>query len=481
MELPYEDEFDSLKPTNNIKLVDNVQKETEITSINDLYDKSGYNWVTIKNIFLTFSVLSVEGLHFTLFSFMIIPLKEYFKMNEKQVAISSSLLFIFVGIGSFFSGKLAEKFGRRLMIILLLFFVILLNIGMTISRFWYFFLIFRCLIGLSIGFIIPMSLNLLTEYLPLKMRAFVLTAVWSGFFTGALVLLFIMLNVMPNMESDKVETTIMLSAILPLIVFIMNVFLLKDSPRNYIIRNNEKEAYEILEIIHKKKIEEKTKALIINESQQSFQDLSFNFTGIFNEKFLWLSLILTFVWMINSVILYGPSITSNLTMKALGNKDSSKNFDIIKSQIFINLINLFAQFFGGLMTESYYLGRKLTAIINGIAAFLFLIFLILFPDNFPVFFAIYTSLQVIMFNVITTYSCEVYPTKIRDHAIGFLFGITRIGGFISQILYLYLNSRGILVPYYTTAIFISFEIIMIILLPYDSYGMALDKEIKKLS
>jgi hypothetical protein len=75
------------------------------------------------------------------------------------------------------------------------------------------------------------------------MRAFVLTAVWSGFFTGALVLLFIMLNVMPNMESDKVETTIMLSAIMPFIVFIMNLFLLQDSPRNYIIRNNEKEAF----------------------------------------------------------------------------------------------------------------------------------------------------------------------------------------------------------------------------------------------
>jgi hypothetical protein len=59
-----------------------------------------------------------------------------------------------------------------------------------------------------------------------------------------------------------VENTLMISSFLPLFVFILNLFLLEDSPRNFLIRNKEKEAFEILEAIYQKKIEEKSKTLI---------------------------------------------------------------------------------------------------------------------------------------------------------------------------------------------------------------------------
>ena len=87
-----------------------IEEEQEINSIDYIYDQAGYNKITYKNMLLTFFVLSVEGLHFTLFSNMIIPLKAYYQMTEDQVRICSSMLFLFVGIGSFLSGKLAGKF-----------------------------------------------------------------------------------------------------------------------------------------------------------------------------------------------------------------------------------------------------------------------------------------------------------------------------------------------------------------------------------
>jgi len=68
----------------------------------------------------------------------------------------------------------------------------------------------------------------------------------------------------------------------------------------------------------------------------------------------------------------------------------------------------------------------------------------------------------------------VYPTKIRDQAVGFLFFCTRIGGFSSQILYLYLNGIGIWYPYYFTIGFIIANFVLIYLLPFETYGQPLD-------
>jgi len=458
-----------------------IEEEQEINSIDYIYDQAGYNKITYKNIFLTFFVLSVEGLHFTLFSNMIIPLKAYYKMTEDQVRICSSMLFLFVGIGSFLSGKFAGKFGRPILISFLLFVISFLNILMALSTVWWVFLICRCLIGLSAGFVIPMSLNLLTEYLPLKLRSFVLTSVWCGFNFGALVLCFIMIFIMPNLEPARVNTTILLSAILPFFAFLLNLFLLQDSPRNLILRKLEKEAFEILEVISKRKFDQSVKIKILQESNKSFQNVKFEIKDLFGEKFGKLSLLLTYIWFFNSILSYGPGVISNLTMQAIGKEQNISNLDIIKNQIVINLIGFFSLFLGGIMTEASYLGRKLATNINFFTCLAFILLLIAWPGQFAVFFGIYSAVQGIAFNISTTYSCEVYPTKMRDHAIGFLFSCTRVGGFISQILYLYLNSIGTWIPYYASSIFLVINIILVFLLPYDTHGMPLDKEITRSS
>ena len=68
----------------------------------------------------------------------------------------------------------------------------------------------------------------------------------------------------------------------------------------------------------------------------------------------------------------------------------------------------------------------------------------------------------ILFNINTAYSSEVYPTKLRDHAMGLLFAFTRIGGFISQFLFLDFYSLGLFIPYWIALCFMAVNFILII-------------------
>jgi hypothetical protein len=73
-----------------------------------------------------------------------------------------------------------------------------------------------------------------------------------------------------------------------------------------------------------------------------------------------------------------------------------------------------------------------------------------------------------------TYCLEVYPTRIRDNALGFLFAARRLGGFLSQVIYIPLNNVDKWLPYYFTAGILVINVGLLCFLPYETYNTALD-------
>jgi AAHS family benzoate transporter-like MFS transporter len=460
-----------------------INKNTEETNsetnkfsfIDSILESQGYNLNTWKVILLVSLVLMVEGLHMNIFSSMLIPITSYYNLNPSQIQIISGLLFIGVGLGSFVSGSTTVKYGRPIIINIFLLMIIVFHVLMSLTSNYIIFTLCRFLVGFGLGVIVPVSLNLLAEYLPVKNRALVLTGVWTGFPIGGLFLLYSMLWIMPNLEVTKVGYTLLFTSILPLLCLILTFFFLKDSPRNLILMHNEKEAIEQLEAIAGRRLTTIEIQQICYEVRSGTNaELTKSLTEIFSNKFLILTILLSFIWFLNSVVTYGPFLVYTLTMKALGQKSVSSNREIILHQITVTLINVPANILGGIFSELSFLGRKRATYLNFFIALIFGIFLFVFPKHFHVFFGLIEAFVGIAFNISTTYSCEVYPTKIRDQALGYLFFCTRIGGFTSQILYMYFHSIGIWYPYYFTGGFICLNIILVMMLPYETYGQPLD-------
>jgi MFS family permease len=99
---------------------------------------------------------------------------------------------------------------------------------------------------------------------------------------------------------------------------------------------------------------------------------------------------------------------------------------------------------------------------------------VIFPNYFEVFAGIFNFSISAAFNTSTAYSSEIYPTKLRDIALGFLYFSTRVGGILSQFIFLALYHWDMWLPFYVLLILLAMNILFMSLLPYDTYGQRLD-------
>jgi MFS family permease len=457
-----------------MKNKEHTKKEKLMDTIINNY---GYGWDVWKNFILSFLVLSLEGFHMTFFGNMIIPLKHYFNMKEKEIQVISSFFFIFVGIGSFIAGYLTEKFHRVTIMNMSLCMIAISHFAMSFTYSILVFTTLSLIIGINMGIIVPVSFNLITEYLPIKNRSSMLTSVWLGYGIGQLYILFIMLFIMPNYEAKEFPLTIMLSSTISIFTFFISFFWLRDSPRNLILFDKYEEAFHILECLNGAKLSEYEKEIIISQTKGNYKEHEDVSISEMFSKELWLtSILLTFIWIIYSVVFYGPYLISSLTMHQLGQDTFTTYRHILVKQIIIGLLSLPSNAIGGYFSEIPSLGRNKTTNITMVIAILFNMLIYIDSSDYEIHLGLYMALNGIALNVNNTYSCEVYPTRIRDIAIGFLFFVSKIGGGISQFLYLYLHKIDLFLPYHVTTILCIISVLLVYGLPIETYNRPLDDD-----
>jgi MFS family permease len=455
---------------------ENQNIEQSIPLLDKFLEEKGYTLKTYKFIFIGFLMICIEGLHMSFFSCMLIPLKSYYMVTEKSLGLVSSLSFLGIGFGSLLSGIITQKVGRTRSINFFLLINSLCTLLCGVFRDYILFAILRCFIGFSLGLIVPVTLNLLTEYLPIKHRSLVLTSVWIAFGVGAMYLLLLILFLIPNYEVDQVHLVLLLISILPILTFIISILILEDSVRNYILTGNSDIAYKILEEDYLVILTSEDKKVIEHQIKHhnNSGDAGNIFSQLFKGEFLILTILLSLIWFLDSFVGYGTALITSLTLKYLGVVETQQNKKIIINQIYINMISSVGNVLGGFLSEVEQLGRNKTTIITFFISSVFLSIIPIFNQHYTLLFSIAQFFWSIAISVNTTYSCEVYPTSLRDQAMGFLFFMTRLGGFFSQYLYLVFNDFGIWVPYYISAALFLVNTFITFLMPVETFGRPLD-------
>jgi MFS family permease len=463
-----------------------ITQKQKMKLIDRIIEQYGYGWITWKTYIIVFFILAIEGFHLTLIGNMLIPIQKYYDMSDDHIKLVSGLMFLTVGLGSMSSGYITTKFKRMYVLYFTTFILAVGHLCIGFTSNILIFAIIRCAVGLAIGIVVPISLNLLTEYLPIRYRAIMLSGVWVGFAVGALFNLFIMLLIMPELEQYYYSKTLVTSSSLSFFVVILLLFL-KDSPRNLLHNGEYAKALVILEYIYGKELTEFEKEELISEAKGgSNTTIEVSIKEIFNKDYCRVTILLAFNWILLSLIHYGPMLITSKTIEELekshDHKSQSANNDIIVDEIIIFLIYFPNSIVAGLICEIPRLGRIKSNIISMAIAIVFLILLIVDSSNYEIYFGFYLFAVSVAFAISTTYSCEVYPTRIRDLALGFLFFCTRMSGFLSQVIYIMFHDWYLWLPYYSSLLFCALNAICIFLLPYETKGRALDgdKENEKL-
>jgi len=363
--------------------------------------------------------------------------------------------------------------------------VFVCNLLMSFSSSLVVYTILRCFIGFFLGVNIPLILCILTEYLPVHYRSFALSMIWTPFCLGTLYQLLVVYLVMPDLAADKTLDVLFYISFPSMITAIIYFMFLKDSPRNLIINDRTEEAFEILRNIGDAELTQEEKQKVVTEVKYGENKLytEGSILSMFNPKLFTTTILLILIWAVNAFIYYCPMIIMSLTLKKIGLQGATviekSNNDVIKDEVVINLISIIGYFVAGVLSEIKVLGRIYCICIGffGFAISTFLSFIYIM--DFQFFLGLNSIFTTITLNVVCTYTFEIYPTKLRDTAGGFLYFFARLSGFCSQYFGIKLDQMNTFLPYYFTFTFSILGGVLSMLLPYETRGHHLDIDLQK--
>ncbi|KQN55718.1 MFS transporter [Erwinia sp. E602] len=158
---------------------------TAAIDIRGLINQGGLSRYQKRIIALSFAIVAMDGMDIALMGFIAPALKTAWGVSNHQLGLVISAALIGLALGAMFAGPLADRFGRRVMILSSVFFFGLWTLATAFSQNLDQLMLFRFLTGLGLGAAMPNVGTLVAEYSPERKRAFLITVVFCGFTFGA--------------------------------------------------------------------------------------------------------------------------------------------------------------------------------------------------------------------------------------------------------------------------------------------------------
>ena len=176
-----------------------------------------------------------------------------------------------------------------------------------------------------------------------------------------------------------------------------------------------------------------------------------------------------------AITYYGPLLIFTPTIQSL---KLNSNSDIIISTLMTCIFRVISMFLCAIFSEIPCIGMKKVSKYSNYFAIVFSILAVMFPTYMISMMSFYMMFSLAGNNSSMTIAGMVYKTKIRDYAMGVLFFSTRLGGFFSQIIFLWLFNIDTMLPYYVLVILTIFLTMILSFLddPSDPSLIPLDQD-----
>jgi SP family arabinose:H+ symporter-like MFS transporter len=235
--------------------------------------------------------------------------------------VSCALLGCIIGVS--FSGKMSDKYGRKIVLILSAVLFLASALGCMLSNSFTVLIIFRLIGGLGIGVASMVSPLYISEFSPSRYRG-MMVSLYQLALTIGIVLAYFSNAYLANHTGDthagslteKIFGTEVWRAMLglgaiPAAIFLVSLYMVPESPRWLLLKGDEQTAKDILiKIDGADAAEIEIKAFKAQDDNRNSDSLRELFKPVYR-KALWIGLLLPFlsqVCGINAVIYYGPRI-----------------------------------------------------------------------------------------------------------------------------------------------------------------------------
>jgi MFS transporter, putative metabolite:H+ symporter len=449
--------------------------------IDELLDEIGYSYYHYFLLFILILIFFADGTEVLVISLILKSLEKEWQLTPVSKAFLASSALMGVMIGSFFTSKILDLYGRKKFLITGSSIVLIFGVLSAFSQSSWQLFIFRILMGIGIGMKIPAATVLATETIPSYNRSYYLTNMWIAFPVGELYVCIIALIFMPEFEYNQWRT-VLLFCLIPIVLCIVGSFLLYESSRYYLANKRMEEAKEILRNLAKTsrnvQLTEIRLLEIVEESNGNpLNKYESDYKQLFSKRFLRLTINTWFIWFIVGVTQY---ITIYMLPQILAflhpiGKSPTKGL-VFKDIIISNLISLPKTLIAGFLSEISFLGRVRSICFLFSVTITAAILILIDVNHIQIYGGIIKLCAGGASAIIKVYSTEAYPTKIRGLGYGTGHSVARLAGmsapFVSELL---INYFGLIAPFYCVLLFPIVGIINTFLLPFETLGRDLDK------
>ncbi|XP_076730402.1 solute carrier family 22 member 6 isoform X3 [Maylandia zebra] len=345
--------------------------------------------------------------------------------NASLNNVGSSIYMFGLLVGAVVFGHLADKYGRRIIILVNLASQAIFGVAAAFAPNFYIYTALRFMVGTSISGVIMNAFVLGTEWTGSKQR--MLAGIITDYFFG---FGYIFLAGVAYLIRDWRKLQLAISA--PGFLFIFYIWVLPKSARWLMANDRTEEAWKLIQkaaqINGKPLIKDlemcqqvcKTEEKTVAKNKHSFLDL------VRTPRMRKHSLIVFYLWFVNVLVYYGLSLNI-----------SDFGMNIYLTQMIFGLVEMPARTITLFTLNRSRKISQLAFLAVGGTACLLTIFI---PDDLSVVrtvlamigkFGITASLSIIY-----VYSAEVFPTVIRQNGIGIGSMCARTGGVLAPMMYL---------------------------------------------
>lgn len=408
---------------------DEEKKQPSIYSPVSMFDQintiCSFNSYHIKIIFSQVFFLLYYGLASNLLNYVNILYSQYYNYSLVQMAWLINAYYFGTTIGAFsvpFQYQIIKARTAMMRINLLLsiifLFIFVYSDSYVVS------IIFRVLLGVTIGFLQPLYNNLISEVLPLTLKNFIMVSLNGATIFGTLLIFIVEAILDPDLKYIYVIEIMLILAILGLTFLIVSSILMEDSVKSLVSSSKLKEAYMVLERITTKshiKSSQYHEAIVSGIKQEyALRQSGAQYFALFQDPYLFqslvnISLLMGYYYINNGLTVILPFISTVAT-----DSGTSTN-SVLANEFSIVFFELISPFIAGMLSEFSAIGINFSLLIGHFLLGVFSVLAIADSENMVGYSSVIKAVSTYNSCIIYAIIAMTYPINIKDKSTSFVY------------------------------------------------------------